>query len=88
MIIKFSKKADKDLSSIDKQNIKRIIQKLKAFASGESADVILLKGYTNLYRLRAGDFRVIFEFIDDEIIIIHVLRIQHRSEVYKDLGNQ
>jgi len=85
MIIKFSKKADKDLSNIDKQNIKRIIQKLKAFTSGESADVILLKGYVNLYRLKVGDYRVIFEFINDEIKIIHILRIQHRSEVYKDL---
>ncbi|HBG50155.1 MAG TPA: hypothetical protein DDW90_11825 [Cyanobacteria bacterium UBA9971] len=75
MIIKFSKKADKDLSNIDKQNIKRIIQKLKDFASGESADVILLKGYLNLYRLRVGDYRIIFEFIDGEIRIIHVLRI-------------
>ena len=85
MIIKFSKKADKDLSNIDKQNIKRIIQKLKDFASGESADVIFLKGYLNLYRLRVGDYRIIFEFIDGEIRIIHVLRIQRRSEVYKDL---
>lgn len=85
MIIKFSKKADKDLSGIDKQNIKRIIQKLKAFASGESADVILLTGYTNLYRLKAGDYRIIFEFINNEIRIIHVLRIQHRRDVYKDL---
>lgn len=85
MNIKFSKKADKDLSCIDKQNIKRIIQKLKAFASGESVDVILLIGYTNLYRLKAGDYRVIFEFINDEIKIIHILRIQHRKDVYKDL---
>lgn len=85
MIIKFSKKADKDLSAIDKQNVKRIIQKIKDFSLGKSANVILLKGYVNLYRLKTGDYRVIFEFIDDEIKILHVLRIQHRKDVYRDL---
>jgi mRNA interferase RelE/StbE len=40
-----------------------------------------LKGSENKYRIRVGDYRVIYT-IEDNILIIEVIRIAHRREVY------
>jgi len=42
-----------------------------------------LAGSDCLYRLRVGDYRVIYEVQDDCLIIV-VIKIGHRREVYRD----
>jgi mRNA interferase RelE/StbE len=37
---------------------------------------------TGMYRLRVGDYRVIYQ-IEDEVLYIYVIRIGHRQEIYK-----
>ena len=44
---------------------------------------IKLKGEDDLYRIRVGDYRVIYAIRDDELIVL-VLRVGHRREVYRD----
>jgi mRNA interferase RelE/StbE len=39
-----------------------------------------MKGYTNFYRIKTGDYRIGFEYKDGEIIIYRVL---HRKDIYK-----
>ncbi len=86
MILKYTKNAEKDLAKINKANAKKIKNKLNQYIDNtESTDVISLKGHSNLYRLRAGDYRVIFELINGEVVIVQILRIRHRSEIYKNL---
>lgn len=43
-----------------------------------------LSGYENLYRLRIGEYRLVYEIRDREILII-VIRVRHRREVYRGL---
>jgi len=65
----YSKRAVKAISKISnpfKQNIKEAIEKLP------SGDVKKLKGYKNAYRLRVGDYRVLFD-MDGKIEITDVL---------------
>ena len=38
----------------------------------------------NAYRVRAGNYRIIYEIMDKELIIL-VIRIRHRSDVYKNM---
>ena len=45
--------------------------------------VIKLQGRQNLYRIRVGDYRVIYE-IRDEVLLILVTRVRHRHNVYQD----
>jgi len=40
-----------------------------------------LKGYHNIYRLRVGDYRIIFEYIKDERTI-KILKVGRREHVY------
>lgn len=41
-----------------------------------------LSGHYNLYRIRIGDYRVIYS-IEDAQLVIHVLKAGHRKDVYK-----
>ena len=43
-----------------------------------------LSGYTNLYRIRIGSYRIIFE-IEDSAKTVRVLAVKHRKDVYKSL---
>ena len=41
-----------------------------------------LKGDDNLWRVRAGDYRIVFS-IHDDLLLVLVIRIAHRREVYR-----
>lgn len=43
------------------------------------AGVVKLVGYKNAYRLRVGDWRIVYE-IRDEVLIVTVFRVAHRRE--------
>ncbi len=41
-----------------------------------------LTGLDNLYRIRAGDYRIVYQIRDDRLIVL-VVRIGHRKDVYR-----
>lgn len=77
--INLTKKAEKFIKRQDKDTQKRIIRAIIELPEG---DVKKLKGMNDIYRLRVGDFRVIFEKNDNELIIV-VIDIGNRGQVYK-----
>jgi mRNA interferase RelE/StbE len=46
------------------------------------AGCVKLKGYRNSYRIRVGDYRVIYE-IEDKVLRILVIAVGHRKDSYK-----
>ena len=48
------------------------------------ADLKKLAGYTDRYRLRVGDYRVIYEIVDEQLIIL-IVGVGHRREAYRAL---
>jgi len=73
-----------ELSQIDKPIAKRITKKIKWLS--ENIENIQPEGLTGdltgLYKLRVGSYRVIYEILEEErLIIIHA--IGHRSKIYK-----
>ncbi|ASJ02957.1 plasmid stabilization protein [Thermococcus profundus] len=78
-----SKNALKELQEIPagrRDLIKDRISKLALFPLAK-LDVQKLRGYSNLYRLRVGEYRVIFEY-DREARIVKILRVGKRENVY------
>jgi len=76
MQIELSKSANKAISRMDsttKNRIKTAIEKLP------HGDITRLRGHTNSYRLRVGDYRVLFEMHN----IIKITNILPRGEAYK-----
>ena len=41
-----------------------------------------LTGESDAYRVRVGDYRIVYEVIDDRLIV-HVVRVGHRRDVYR-----
>jgi mRNA interferase RelE/StbE len=49
------------------------------------ADIKKLTGYTDRYRLRVGDYRVIYEIADEQLVIL-IVGVGHRREAYRALS--
>ncbi len=75
-MINYSKQALKFLKKQDRQTQLRIISAINALPAG---DVIKLQGKAG-YRLRVGDYRVIFDK-NNEILMIE--KIENRGQIYK-----
>jgi len=87
--IQWHEEAVKDLQKIDQQKQKKIIAKIKDYLSKEPLSLGKpLKGiFKGLYRYRYGSYRVIYA-IDRESVIILILRIANRKDVYQNPVNE
>lgn len=81
--IAYSKTALKYLIRLQPKQRQRIIDKIKAVATGETADVRALTGRPGHYRLRVGDIRVIWKWSDDQITL-DVIAVGPRGDIYND----
>lgn len=82
--IKFKASADKRFSKLPKDVQIRIIQKLEFFLSSQDPLIyaeILTNPRIGTYRFRIGDYRVVFDLEDDEIITI--VDVDHRKNIYR-----
>lgn len=85
----FTNKFQKQIYKLDKKIGKQIkLTTDKFIKNPDSCDWIKLKGHQFLYRIRSGEYRIIFEkqeFNNENIIKILFLEVKHRKEVYRDL---
>lgn len=83
--VRFVKDAVRDLEKLDKATARRITRKINWLA--ENAEIIEPKGLRSnlagLAKIREGDYRIIYEIVHaEEILVIHF--VGHRREVYKN----
>ena len=75
--------AQRELDALDDAVFKRIDRKILALADNpRPAGCKKLKGYKDQWRVRVGDWRVVY-IIDDAAKLISITRIAHRREVYE-----
>lgn len=83
--IEFLPSAKKELSQLDRLIQKQLKEKIILLATDPDRlknNIKALKGeYSGKFRLRVRDYRVIFR-ITEEKILITIIRIGHRKEVY------
>ncbi len=74
---------EKDLRSVPKATIQRILTQIDTLAEDPfPSQSVKLTGAKNLYRLRVGDYRIVYGVHSEEkIIIVHYIR--HRREAYR-----
>ncbi len=81
--IRFSEQAKADLKHVDRVMSKRITARLKWL--GENASVVqhsaLTGQWKGLYRLRVGDYRILYR-VRHDLRLIRIELIDHRSRVY------
>lgn len=74
--------AAKELEELPKKDNARIIDRIKSLADNpRPAGAEKLTGI-NRYRVRQGDYRILYEVYDNEIVVM-VVKIGHRREVYR-----
>lgn len=78
--IELRPKALRDLQELSPDVARRIVRKLETLRDNMSGDVKRLVDYTPGWRLRVGDWRVLFEREGGKLV---VHRIVHRSEAYE-----
>ena len=82
--VEFSRGASKQFRKLPLNIQKRIQAKIDELAIEPRPNrVKKLQGDDNSYRIRVGDYRIVYE-IKDDILLVIVIKIKHRSEVYKD----
>ena len=78
MEIRYAKAAIKVIGSLDRPTKQRIRNAVEQLSKG---DVKPLSGSVRLYRLRVGDWRIVFSYPDGNTVLIE--KIAPRGEVYK-----
>lgn len=78
--IELKPKAEKDLKGLPKADLARVVERLRWLEEDLRGDVKRLTNHSPEYRMRAGDYRALFEVDGDQVI---VYRILHRRDSYR-----
>ena len=73
------KKAKKFIDKLPQNEKIRVVKAIKMLPNGE--DIKKLKGHIDLYRLRAGDYRIIYTLDNGELVVC-VIDAGNRGEIY------
>jgi len=77
-----SKTATKELAALPTQAVNRIIPAIKNLAENpRPVGSKKLKGGQDTWRIRIGDYRVVYT-VDDKIQIVDVRKVGHRKDIY------
>ena len=81
--ISYARGVKKDFRAIDKKYHARIMAAIYELANNpRPAGIKKLVGYDGHYRLRVGDYRVIYEIHDGKLTIL-VVEVGHRKDIYR-----
>lgn len=78
--IEFDKRAIKFISKQPKPQRERLFKAI--YVLPHSGDIKAMQGHQGYYRLRVGDYRVIYT-VDDNVLIVRIVEVGNRGDVYK-----
>lgn len=80
--LRFKKSVTKDLRNIQNKDVKRILNKIESLCNDPRAEGCIKLSGQEHYRIRQGIYRIVYEIQDLELVIV-VIKVAHRSDVYK-----
>ena len=81
--VNFAESVKKDFKKVPKPEVVKILDAIDELAKNpRSSKSKKLKG-EKLYRLRVGNYRVIYD-IQDNVMLIFVIKLGHRSDIYRN----
>ncbi len=81
--IEWRKSAVKEFEKLPKKEKAALIEKILSLSTDpQPMNSVKLVGSDDSYRIRHGNFRVVYQ-IDDGVLVILIVRVAHRREVYK-----
>ena len=74
--------AAKELAGIPQPARARIVHAVDSLREQSLAGIPLKGGLRGLRRLRVGDYRIVYELLDGELVVL-VVRVAHRRDAYR-----
>lgn len=80
--ILIKRSAAKEIERIDTRDRLRIIEKIRSLAANPRPIGSKKLSGQEKYRIRQGNYRILYQVFDDELII-QVVKVGHRRDIYK-----
>jgi len=81
--VQWKHSAEQDLRNIDRQQIPRVVKSVETLAENPfPLQYRKLRGAKQLYRIRVGDYRVVYQ-VNTKSKIVTIYYVRHRKEVYR-----
>ncbi len=80
--IRFKKSVAKDLRTLPNEDVRRILKRIEALSNDPRPPGSEKLSAHERYRVRQGVYRVVYEIHDSALVVI-VVKVAHRREVYK-----
>ncbi|TWU00622.1 Plasmid stabilization system protein [Botrimarina colliarenosi] len=81
--VRIERSAKRDLGRLDRQVLRRVSFKIDGLADDpRPAGCLKLTGYDDVWRVRVGDYRILYE-IADVVRIVSVQSVRHRRDAYE-----
>ncbi len=74
--------AAKELEDIPKKELRKIIKRIQSLAENPRAHGAQKLSGQEQYRVRQGDYRIIYS-INDKDLVVDIVKIGHRREIYR-----
>lgn len=82
--ITFRKSVAKDLRAIPNSDVAKILKAIDELSeTPRGRDCVKLSGQEK-YRIRQGDYRILYEIHDEEIVVV-VVKVCHRRDAYRNI---
>jgi mRNA interferase RelE/StbE len=82
--VKISRPAEKFLRGLtDKKLYERLREAINALEENpRPANSVKLQGNEELYRVRVGDYRIVYQIQDQQLVVL-IVQVGHRREIYR-----
>lgn len=79
----FARSASKEVRALDTRVAMRLLNRIESLSRNpRPAGVVKLEGATDLWRVRVGEWRVVYR-ISDHDRVVDVIAVRHRREAYR-----
>ena len=84
--IELAPRAQRDLKALDRSVRGRIKQRIDSLAENPyPSGIKKIEGEDDLYRLRVGDYRILYQ-VQGKVLLVLIVGIGHRRDIYRRLG--
>lgn len=80
--VRIKDSAAKELALLPRDARERLIDAIDGLGAEPLASSVLKGGLRGLRRLRVGDYRIVYEVLDGQLVVL-VIRVAHRREAYR-----
>ena len=81
--VTFARSARRELEDLEPRHIDRVLTRIEGLASEpRPSGAKKLQGAQQLWRIRVGDYRVVYS-VNDRQRVVDIVRVRHRRDVYR-----